>query len=35
MSKISRADQAVAGIPDGATVASAGVMGWVTPDAVV
>lgn len=35
MSKISRADQAVAGIPDGATVASAGVIGWVTPDAVL
>lgn len=35
MSKIVSASAAVAGIPDGATVASAGVIGWVTPDAVL
>lgn len=32
MSKVISASEAVAGIPDGATVASAGVIGWVTPD---
>ena len=32
MTKITTADQAVAGIPDGATIASTGVIGWVTPD---
>ncbi|GMG85051.1 acyl CoA:acetate/3-ketoacid CoA transferase [Paralimibaculum aggregatum] len=35
MSKIVSADAAVAAIPDGAAVASAGVIGWVTPDAVL
>ncbi|MET3925716.1 CoA-transferase [Devosia sp. 2618] len=35
MSKIVSARDAVASIPDGATVASAGVIGWVTPDAVL
>ena len=32
MTKITTADQAVAAIPDGATIASTGVIGWVTPD---
>lgn len=32
MTKIRTADQAVAHIPDGATIASVGVIGWVTPD---
>ena len=35
MSKQTDAATAVASIPDGATVASAGVIGWVTPDAVL
>ena len=35
MSKITTADQAVASIPSHATVASAGVIGWVTPDMVL
>lgn len=35
MSKVVTARDAVAFIPDGATVASAGVIGWVTPDAVL
>jgi len=35
MTKIVTAAEAVADIPDGATVASAGVIGWVTPDAVL
>ncbi|MDP2779293.1 MULTISPECIES: acyl CoA:acetate/3-ketoacid CoA transferase [Devosia] len=35
MSKIVSARDAVASIPDGATVASSGVIGWVTPDAVL
>lgn len=35
MSKVISASEAVAGIPDGATVASAGVIGWVTPDAIL
>lgn len=32
MKKVTSADQAVAQIPDGATVATVGVIGWVTPD---
>lgn len=32
MTKICTAQQAVAQIPDGATIASVGVIGWVTPD---
>lgn len=32
MSKVVSASKAVASIPDGSTVASAGVIGWVTPD---
>lgn len=35
MSKITTAAEAVANIRDGATVASAGVIGWVTPDEVL
>lgn len=35
MSKVTSASQAVAGIADGATIASAGVIGWVTPDMVL
>lgn len=35
MSKVVTADEAVAAIPNGATVASAGVIGWVTPDKVL
>lgn len=35
MSKIVTAEEAVSVIPDGATVASAGVIGWVTPDMVL
>ncbi len=35
MSKIVDAAAAVADIPDGATVASVGVIGWITPDAVL
>lgn len=35
MSKIVAASEAIAAIPDGATVACAGVIGWVTPDAVL
>jgi propionate CoA-transferase len=35
MTKISTAAAAVASIPDGATVASVGVIGWITPDAVL
>lgn len=35
MSKVVDAQEAVASIPDGATVASAGVIGWVVPDAVL
>ena len=35
MSKLTDAASAVAAIPDGATVASAGVIGWVTPDATL
>ncbi|MCJ7873572.1 CoA-transferase [Phaeobacter sp. J2-8] len=35
MTKIVTAEEAVAAIPDGATVASAGVIGWVTPDKVL
>lgn len=35
MTKIISAREAVASIPDNATVASAGVIGWVTPDAVL
>lgn len=32
MSKITTAERAVAHIPDGATIATVGVIGWVTPD---
>ncbi|MDM0031995.1 CoA-transferase [Variovorax sp. J22P271] len=32
MSKVMTADQAVADIPSGATIASVGVIGWVTPE---
>lgn len=32
MSKVMSAEAAVAGIPSGATIASVGVIGWVTPD---
>lgn len=35
MSKIVHAEEAVSAIPNGATVASAGVIGWVTPDKVL
>ena len=35
MTKIVRAEDAVAGIETGSTVASAGVIGWVTPDLVL
>lgn len=35
MSKVVTADEAVAGIPDGATVASVGVIGWAVPDMVL
>jgi propionate CoA-transferase len=35
MSKLTDAAAAIAAIPDGATVASAGVIGWVTPDATL
>jgi propionate CoA-transferase len=35
MSKILSADEAVASIPSGATVASVGVIGWITPDRVL
>lgn len=35
MKKVVSASEAVASIPEGATVASAGVIGWVTPDAVL
>jgi len=35
MSKVVTAEQAIAGVADGATVASAGVIGWVTPDKVL
>lgn len=32
MSKVTTAEKAVAHIPDGATIATVGVIGWVTPD---
>ncbi len=32
MKKITTAEKAVATIPDGATIATVGVIGWVTPD---
>jgi|Laugrefabdmm15dn_1035133.scaffolds.fasta_scaffold21846_2 propionate CoA-transferase len=32
MNKITTAEKAVASIPDGATIATVGVIGWVTPD---
>jgi propionate CoA-transferase len=32
MNKVTTADKAVAQIPDGATVATVGVIGWITPD---
>ncbi|WP_417812484.1 acyl CoA:acetate/3-ketoacid CoA transferase [Thalassospira alkalitolerans] len=35
MTKVTTAEQAVAGIDSNMTVASAGVIGWVTPDAVL
>ncbi|MGQ7793576.1 acyl CoA:acetate/3-ketoacid CoA transferase [Faunimonas sp. B44] len=35
MAKITTAAEAVASIPDNATVASVGVIGWITPDAVL
>jgi propionate CoA-transferase len=35
MNKIVDADVAVAGIKDGATIASVGVIGWITPDKVL
>lgn len=35
MASIVSAAEAVASIPDGATVASVGVIGWITPDAVL
>lgn len=35
MSKVVTAEEAVLAIPNGATVASAGVIGWVTPDQVL
>lgn len=35
MSKIVQAEEAVSEIPNGATVASAGVIGWVTPDKIL
>jgi propionate CoA-transferase len=35
MRKLVSARDAIASIPDGATIASAGVIGWVTPDAVL
>jgi acyl CoA:acetate/3-ketoacid CoA transferase alpha subunit len=32
MNKVTTADKAVGQIPDGATVATVGVIGWITPD---